>query len=124
MTLHPRVDLRVRPRGRTTRPVRGHMNGMEARYAAHLERQRQRGEIARFDFEAVKFRLADKTWYTPDFLVMLPTGLLELHECKGWMEEDANVKLKVTAEAYWLFRVVLVKERPRGVFTLIGLDRA
>lgn len=122
MTARPVFKLPF-PRGRTSRPVRGSMNGGEKRYAQRLENRRLAGEIAGYWFEAVKFRLADKTWYSPDFLVMLSDGRLELHEFKGWMEEDANVKLKVTSEAYWLFPVILVREKPQNVFTLRSLDR-
>jgi hypothetical protein len=99
------------------------MNGTEKRYAQRLEHRRLTGDIAGYWFEAIKFRLADKTWYSPDFLVMLADGRLELHEVKGWMEEDANVKLKVTAETYWLFPVVLVREKPQNVWTLRTMDR-
>jgi len=103
-------------RGRIARPVRGQMNGSEQRYAHRLELLRITGQVAWWAFEPVKFRLADKTWYTPDFLVMQNDGALELHELKGWMEEDANVKLKVTSETYWMFRVMLVREKPKDIF--------
>lgn len=78
--------------------------------------------MAGFWFEALKFRLADKTWFTSDFLVMAKDGLLSIHELKGWMEDDAAVKVKVTAEAYWLFPVLLVREK-RGAFTLTTIGR-
>lgn len=105
-------------RGRSSRSVRGTMNKLESRYAAHLERERHAGRVSAYYFEALKFRLADKTWYSPDFMVLRPDGMLELHECKGgFMEEDANVKLKVTSEVYWMYPVFLVKE-VRGAFVL------
>lgn len=84
------------------------MNGLEARYAAHLEVMRQDGAIVFWRFGAVKFRLADKTWYTPDFYIMLPGGAIEIHETKGWMRDDANVKIKVAAEMYPELTFVLV----------------
>lgn len=111
----------MRPRGRTTRPVRGTMNKLEARYAAFLALQKRGNLLADYWFEAFKLRLANKTWYTPDFLVQRPDGTLEIHETKGFMQEDANVKLKITADLYWQFPVFLVTER-RGhwIVTRIG----
>lgn len=111
------------PRGRTARHVPGRMNGTEKRYAQRLENRRLAGEVAGYWFESVKFRLADKTWYAPDFLVMLADGTLELHETKGWIEEDAAVKMKVTSEVFWLFKLVLVREKPQNVWTLRSMDR-
>jgi hypothetical protein len=45
----------------------GTMNKTEAAYAGHLELQRRAGDVEWFKFEALKFRLADNTFYTPDF---------------------------------------------------------
>ena len=85
------------------------MNGLEAKYAAHLETMRRAGKILLWRFESVKFRLADRTWYTPDFYIMRPDGTIEIHETKGWMEEDANIKIKTVAELFPEFLFVLVK---------------
>lgn len=52
-------------------------------------------------------RLADKTFYTPDFVVLAPDGVLEMHEVKGFWEEDARVKIKVAA-AQFPFRFVAI----------------
>jgi hypothetical protein len=86
------------------------MNRTEERYAAHLALLQQTGRIARWWFGAFKVRLADKTWYTPDFLVKDPEGFWEWHETKGWMEDDAAVKLKVTSDLYWDVPVKVVRE--------------
>jgi hypothetical protein len=48
----------------------------------------------------MKFRLADNTFYTPDFMVMRFTGILEAHEVKGYWQDDAKVKIKVAADLY------------------------
>lgn len=85
----------------------GAMNRTEAAYAAHLELLRAAGEIQWHRFEGVKLRLADKTFLTVDFAVMAESGQLEMHEVKGFMEEDANVKLKVAASMYpFVFKLV------------------
>lgn len=70
------------------------------------------GEIAWYKFEGLKFRLADNTFYTPDFAVMLPCGTMELHEVKGFWTDDARVKTKVAAELY-PFKFVAVKAVPK-----------
>lgn len=101
-----------RPRGRT-RHTPGQMNKTEAAYAQHLEERKRTGEIEDYWFEPWKFRLANRTYYSPDFVVMMPGGELEIHELKGWMEDDAAVKLKVTAAMYWLFPVRVIKRVKR-----------
>jgi len=78
----------------------GTMNKTEAAYAATLDARRHAGEVAWFKFEGVKLRLADNTFYTPDFAVMLANGELEMHEVKGYMHDDANVKIKVACDLY------------------------
>jgi len=78
------------------------MNKDEARYNEELKIKKQAGEILYYYFEKVKFRLAEKMFYTPDFLVVHP-GHLEIIEVKGYLEGDALVKWKMAAELYpWL----------------------
>lgn len=79
----------------------GVMNGLETKYHLHLQRLKELKEIDDFKFEAMKFRLADKTFYTPDFAVLKPDGFIEYHEVKGYWEDDARVKIKVAAEMHW-----------------------
>ncbi|EGX16832.1 gp8 domain protein [Escherichia coli STEC_S1191] len=50
------------------------MNKTESAYCQHLEQRKRAGEIAWYRFEGIKLRLADNTFYTPDFAVMLATG--------------------------------------------------
>ena len=78
----------------------GQMNKLEAAYAAHLELLKASGDVLWWKFEGLKFRLADKTFLTPDFVVMTRSGLIELHDVKGFLMEDANVKMKVAASMY------------------------
>lgn len=88
------------------------MNRTEAAYSAVLERKLHAGEIEWFKFEAIKFRLADKTFYTPDFIVMQSDGTIEAHEVKGHWEDDARVKIKVAAETFPI-RFVAVKPKAK-----------
>lgn len=90
-----------RPKATRIRPrIPGEMNRLEKRWAEKLEEEQLLGLVACWWYESMKFRLADRTWYTPDFVVVLTDGTIEVHETKGRMEEDAAVKLKVFAELY------------------------
>ena len=97
-------------RGIRPRHVAGEMNGMEKRYAAYLETRRLVGEIIGWKFEAIKLKLARATFYNPDFLVTMLDYRLELHETKGFMEDDASLKIKIAAKMFPEFRIVVVKE--------------
>lgn len=90
----------------------GVMNKLETAYEKTLAAEKQAGGILWYRFEGIKLRLADKTFLTVDFAVMAADGTLEMHECKGFMEGDALVKLKVAADQY-PFRFKLVKVRAK-----------
>lgn len=90
----------------------GTKNKLEAAYEKYLEERKQAGEILWYKFEGIKLRLADNCFYNPDFAVMLKSGEIEIHECKGFMRDDAAVKIKVAAEEY-PFRFVLVYAKPK-----------
>jgi hypothetical protein len=76
------------------------MNKLESDYASQLELRRMAGEILWWKYEGMKFRLANNTFYTPDFDLMLSDGTVEIHEVKGHWEDDARVKIKVAASLY------------------------
>lgn len=78
----------------------GEMNKTESSYANLLELEKRAGNVAWYKFEGIKFRLADNTYYTPDFAVMRSDGRLEIHETKGFWTDDARVKIKVAADMY------------------------
>lgn len=90
----------------------GQMNKTEAEYGVVLEARRQAGEIAWFKFEGVKLRLADSTFYTPDFAVMLTDGPMQLHEVKGHWQDDARAKIKIAADLY-PFEFIAVRKRAK-----------
>lgn len=90
----------------------GQMNKTEAAYAAHLEQLKTQGDVLWYKFEGVKVRLADNTFYTPDFAVMTSDGTLEMREVKGHWLDDAKVKIKVAADLY-PFKFIAVKVRPK-----------
>jgi len=81
----------------------GEMNKTEAAYKERLLSLLHEGEILWFKFEGVKLRLADNTFYSPDFAVLNKSGEIEMHEVKGArviFQDDAKVKIKVAAELY------------------------
>lgn len=88
------------------------MNRLEARYAAYLESLKQQGEILDYGFERIKLKLADNTFYCPDFDVTDKDNYFSIHEVKGYWEDDARVKIKVAA-ALFPFAFVAIKERPK-----------
>jgi len=103
----------VRARARN-RPDPNGMNKTERAYRDHLALRELAGEIQGFRFEGLKLRLADSTFYSPDFLVILADGLVELHEVKGHWEDDARVKFKVAQEQFPWLQLVAVKRAKGG----------
>lgn len=106
----------------------GERNKIESEYEQHLELLKRGGLIEGYKFEAIKLKLADNTFYTPDFLVFAGDGVVELHDTKGtsrrkkadgskvavpWIEEDAKLKLKLVAELF-PFRVMAVFKTSEG----------
>ena len=76
----------------------------------HLERKEH---ILGWAFEEHTLRLADRTTYTPDFMVLHRDHSIWFYEIKGWWRDDARVKLKATAEKFWWFRFLGVTKRPK-----------
>ncbi len=90
------------------------MNGLEAAYAAHLTLLKHAGDVDWFEFEPMRLKLADGTWYKPDFAVVRG-GQLEFCETKGFMREAARVRLNVAAGKF-PFPFYLVRKKPHGQF--------
>ena len=78
----------------------GTMNKGEAAYAAFLDREKSAGRVLWWRFEGLKLRLADNTFYTPDFAVMTVDQVIECHEVKGFWMDDARAKIKIAADLY------------------------
>jgi hypothetical protein len=93
----------------------GEMNKTEAAYDAYLKTLLMAGELLWYKFEGMKFRLADNTFYTPDFALMRSDGQIEIHETKGFWTDDARVKIKVAAGMYpFKFVAIKVKKNREG----------
>lgn len=97
------VPVKARKRG---------MNRWEKAYANHLSQLEDLLQIETYWFEPMKLKLADGTYYTPDFGVMRG-GKLEFHEVKGFMREAARVRLNVAVEKF-PFPFYLVKKARIG----------
>ena len=112
-TTKSRVELQALGRLKT-----GTLNKTEQAYATLLKDWQQSGIVAWYKFEGLKLRLADNTFYTPDFAVMLANGQMECHEVKGAraiFQDDAKVKVKVASEMYpFRFLVVYPVSRAKG----------
>lgn len=86
----------------------GRMNNAEFAYSKILELRKAAGEILWYSFEGMTLRLADRTTYTPDLVVMLKDRAIEMHEIKGFWTDDAKVKIKVAANNF-PFRFVAIR---------------
>ena len=91
----------------------GTMNKTEAAYARQLEAEKHAGTVLWYAFEVLKFRLADNTFYSPDFAVMLADGVIQIHEIKGHWTDDARVKIKVAARMF-PFQFIAIKKAGSG----------
>lgn len=91
------------------KPKRG-QNKWEAEFAARLQSQQDSGLIVWYQFEGLRFRLADGAWYKPDFVALSHTGELIVYECKGFWRESARVRIKVAADRH-PFRFITVTKR-------------
>ena len=84
----------------------------EAMYAFYLDYQKTTGEISKWEYEGLKFKIGDASeveggkrsgaYFTPDFLVVFPDGHMELHEIKGggYCREAARVRF-LAARKQW-----------------------
>ena len=90
----------------------GTMNKTEEKYAQRLESLRQAGLIYWWRYEAIKLRLGEGVFYSPDFLVVPEDGTLECHEVKGYWMETGRAKIKIAAGIYPM-RFLAVKPKSK-----------
>lgn len=86
-------------------------NKWEQEFGEVLRQQQQTiGLIAWYQFEALRFRLADGAYYKPDFVALTTTGSLIAYEVKGMWREAARVRIKVAADRH-PFKFVAVRKK-------------
>jgi hypothetical protein len=101
-----------RAKVRRERPAGGFKSKLEARYALRLDDLKKDGVIAQWDHEVVRLRIgAGEAWYTPDFRVILPDGVIEFHETKGHMREAARVRFLAARAKYPEHRFVMMAQK-------------
>lgn len=72
------------------RHLPGEMNSTEALRASFLENGRRAGTVKDWAFEPIKIRLADTTFYSPDFFSMDWEGARQFEEVKAAWKVDHN----------------------------------
>lgn len=99
---------RQRPKAtRTARLKPAFKSRWEGQYYEHLRELQHRGDVAWFKYEGLKLRLADGSYYTPDFPQVLADGTVVIDEVKGHWREAARVRFKSAIEQYpFVFREV------------------
>jgi len=99
------------------------MNKLERDFAGRLQSSHLIRQWAR---EPMTFRLAGRTRYTPDFGVWphpASDWRFTLCEVKGFMRDDASVKIKVAADLFPQFRWLLVYRDGRHSWEVRNVDR-
>lgn len=101
--------VRAKP---TMRQNRGGMNKTEQAFYEHLKTT-----LPEFRIYAQSFtlKIANGCRYTPDFVLIGDDGRLHAYETKGFMRDDAAVKIKVAASLYPAIQFTLV-HRKKGAW--------
>lgn len=89
-------------------------NKLEAEYAAHLEAERQAGKIDHWWVKPFKVRLANNCTYEIDFMVQELDGSIRMDETKGFVREDALLKMKFFVQLYPFPLWMITKEKCPG----------
>ena len=96
------------------------MNKTETAYSKYLEELKKQGVIIWYAFEPITLKLANTLRYTPDFVVILADGSVQLHEVKGARAifyDDAKAKVKMCAQKYRWAEMLVVYPVPRTKMT-------
>ncbi len=90
------------------------MNKLEAKYAEELERQKAAGEVLWYSYEAIRFRIAHNTNYTPDFLVLHKDYQLQIVEIKGYWLPESRLRVKTVAEMFPIRMTGVMWDKKKG----------
>ena len=108
----------TKAKGKTVKPLNEKLNKTEVRYGQYLERKKLAGEILWYRNHAFSVAFEDGTRYTPDYVVMDNDGAITLVDCKAYrknqkkvhIEEASLLKIKRTANEYWMFTMIVTWE--------------
>lgn len=98
---------------KAAQPAPRGMNSWETSFSVELEARKKAGEIRSWQFEGLRFRLADGAFYKPDFDVVQKDGELVLYEIKGHWRESARLRIKVAADRH-PFRFIALQKSKGG----------
>lgn len=90
------------------------MNKIEGDYAKHLDLLKHAGDVRWWRYAPMRLRLADGSYYKPDFGVMARDFLFELHETKGHWREAARVRIKVAAGLFPFKFIAITRAKGGG----------
>jgi hypothetical protein len=99
-----------------TQAVDDGMNKLERQFWGKLQEATQKGVFADAWREPFKFQVIGSCrWYTPDFVTRIMMGHkpFTIWETKGFLREDAALKLIAAASRYPCFEWVLVRREQR-----------
>lgn len=91
--------------------VRGEMNKTEQRFEQdYLKPLTHIGTFKDYEYESVKLKLGNGTYYTPDFCAWHPNGSVTFFEVKGaYIRDKGAMTIKIAASKYPLFKFVLAQ---------------
>ena len=84
------------------------LNGLEKKFLAYL---RSLPNITYYYIQSINFKLAWDKRYLPDFFTVSTDGKFSAWEVKGFMRDDARVKLHVFARQFPWIQVFLVTHK-------------
>lgn len=89
------------------------LNKLERAFWERLQEAERTGHFMEVYEHAMKLRVIGNRWYHPDFMSVGLMGQVDLWETKGFMREDAELKLIAAAERFPCFSWVLVTRKAR-----------
>lgn len=102
-------------------PKRRGPNKWESEFAAILEDVKRLGKMAKlfsagyvtidwWGYEPLRLKLADGTYYTPDFVARSKAGDVIVFEVKGFLREAARVRFNVAKRLYPWMKFIMIRK--------------
>lgn len=100
----------------STRPTSHHDSQWEHEYHAYLDALKRAGEIRGYRWKDFRVRLVRQDgerdrYYSPEALVWLPDGTMEVHEVKGRKREAGMMRFDLAREQWPCFRWRMMAKR-------------